>query len=177
MESFKEWVGIIANIATIFGVIAIVYAFFAFKTGRQQFHFSVLDRCIGVFQDNFIHLDKQTEGAIISKYIDFVNEQLFYFEKGYAPPEVIDEWIDGMIDYLPLFNQKNEVINSAYCLPQFLTLRLLKRYPRIGMAFKLKGNYNFDIIYSPFESSESILENRKTERRRLIKEIRRNLNV
>lgn len=40
------------------------------------------------------------------EYIEFVNEEFFYLENDYLPLQVGIEWIDGMIDYLPFFYEK-----------------------------------------------------------------------
>jgi len=40
--------------------------------------------------------------------IDLCNEELFYFQKKYVPGAVIDEWLEGMVNYLPYFNEKGD---------------------------------------------------------------------
>ena len=59
--------------------------------------------------------DKNERQEAIKQYIDLCNEELFYFKHGYLPEEIVNEWLDGMIYYLPHFDGEKNVNNDECC--------------------------------------------------------------
>lgn len=146
-----ETTQIASNIGTLIGLI---YAFYAWNTARKQLHFSALDRCVSMFREKFMKLDQQSSTQEIEEYIDFVNEELFYFQEGYLPENVAIEWIEGMLNYLPVYSPKSEVLNSsnATLIGQIRDNDLLKQHPRVKKAFTVKKSYDFEKLYSEPDS-------------------------
>ncbi len=107
-------------------------------------------------------------------YVDFVNEELFYFEQKYIPKDVAYEWIDGMINYMPIFNQAKQILNPNNSITKIHELNLLKDFQRVRKAFVVKQQYNFDLIYGEADDEATYLK-RRDERERLAKEIYGNL--
>jgi hypothetical protein len=40
--------------------------------------------------------------GVVRQYLDLCNEELFYFQNRYLPTEVEVEWLDGMLEFIPL---------------------------------------------------------------------------
>ena len=164
MENLKFWVELLSNIATIAAVFVIFFAYRAYKISKKHLTLKAITRCIDNYREHFVEIDYKTKA-----YLDFVNEELFYFEKDYIIDKVIIfEWLDGMIDVLPIFRNGN-VLNENYC--NKIIKDLLKPHPRIIKAFTVIGNYKFDIIYSSATDSKD----RKEMRNKLFEEILKNL--
>jgi hypothetical protein len=132
---------------------------------RKQLYLATIIKCV----DDFRGLENFSDLKTISKYLELTNVELFYFKQGYLPKDVAIEWLDGMIEYIPIRNQKNEVLNhksnTVFKVEGFETL--LQKYPRIQNAFRVSGKYDFSVIYNVDES----VDKRMKERRRLIEEI------
>jgi hypothetical protein len=141
---------------------------------KKQLNFSVLVRCITIFNDKFINIQKEKDLNTIKSYIDFVNEELFYFESKYIPKKVALEWIDGMIEIIPIYDTDNSIINTSNCNIIIHEKNILYSFQRIKNAFKIKKEYNFELIYSNYET-ESNYTKRKKERKKLLKEIYKNI--
>ncbi len=93
-----------AYAAQIVGVIVLLYAAYSYLLQRQQLNFDVMTSCTARFQNilpllHFEVREERDKGE--ERYVDLCNEQLFYFANDYLPPEVIEEWPDGMVLYLP----------------------------------------------------------------------------
>ena len=74
------------------------------------------------------------------EYIDLVNEELFYFQNGFLPRVVAEEWLDGMIDMIPIYDPYGNVLNLGYCIPIIHQRKLLDQYRfrRVRRAFTIK---------------------------------------
>ncbi len=155
---------------------ALVFASIQIKINRKQLFQSTITKCVSDFRD-LGELNKETkETKIITKYIDLTNEELFYFQHNYIPKDVAKEWIDGMIDYLPITCQSGTILNADYII-RFLSDNretILQNYPRIQNAFEVKGKYDFELIYSN-KSAERLP--RVNERKKIINEILKNLRT
>ncbi len=92
----------------------------------------------------------------IKQYIDVCNEELFYFKHGYLPKEVVNEWLDGMIYYLPHFKDGENVNKDEDCLNEIA--EMLHEYPRIKEAFKVSREFNL----SEYEERKELIKIIKT---------------
>ena len=79
---------------------------------KKQIHFSAMDKFIKDFR-NFQTGGSSMQDERALQYIELVNEELFYMERGYLPIEVSIEWIDGMIDYLPFYDYKKRFLSKS----------------------------------------------------------------
>jgi len=132
---------IVSNIATLIGVIVVIFAFYSFTIERKHLNLNTITRCIDLFRREYLNLDPENI-ELVKSYFDFVNEELFYFENNYLPKSIADEWIDGMIDFVPLFNKNGEVINNGHGDYYHIAIenKLLATYPRIKQAFTFQMN-------------------------------------
>jgi len=164
----------LADIATIIALLGIVYAYFF---SRKQIHFSTIEKCINDYRQLYHKYEDQYDNPkFLGQYLDLVNEELFYIEKGYLPKEVSEEWIDGMIDYLPFFNKSELVVSrkfNEFHISENVKSRLYS-YPRILKFITVKEEVDFEKIFLPL-SDEDLIEIRSSERKKLIKLLKRNL--
>ncbi len=138
---------ILAHVAQIVGGIAILVAAATFLVHRSQLNFDVITNCTQRFQEIVVDLkagNGPKERRARERYVDLCNEQLFYFASGYLPREVIEEWLDGMVYYLPLFDDKTQEICPKH--HGIVEVDLLEGYPRVKEAFTVKGS---DVPQSP----------------------------
>jgi len=172
VEYIKPWFDLLSELATILATLFIILAYRAYKISKKQLNLGTITRCIDYYRVHFVEIDTLTTNLKKMKsYLDFVNEELFYFENGYIINTVIYEWLDSMIDVLPIFNGKS-VLNENNCNKIIIEQNLLKPNPRIKKAFTIVSEYNFDIIYSEQIINE---KERKEMREKLFKEILKNL--
>ncbi len=145
IDSIKD---LIETIALVGGAIAIIWGIRTYNITRSQFSFSVMISCIDRFQAimadmNSSNLDVKLQA--IKKYVDLCNEELFYFKNGYLPEEVTDEWIEGMMIFLPWFDSEEKNLNES-AIREIVTQDLLKNYPRMKAAFRVNRLYDMNIF-------------------------------
>lgn len=166
INTWKEIFEIVCGLVTIFSLIGIWYSY---TFSKKQIHFSTINKCINDFRDLIRNIDLNTEKAGF-QYIDLVNEEFFYLEKGYLPLEISIEWIDGMIDHLPFitadgtFRGNNKI---RYFETELSTNVLIYEYPRVYKTIKLTELIDFEKIYLIPVSDEN-LKMRRLERNKLI---------
>jgi hypothetical protein len=156
--------------------LAIVFAVIQIKINKKQLFLSTITKCISDFR-NLGELNRQTKNAdIINRFIDLTNEELFYFQHKYIPKVIRKEWIDGMIDFIPITNINGQILNKEYCIKYIAENRsiLFQNYPRIQNAFELNKTFDFGLIYSTDETKRI---ERVKERKRLIEEILKKINI
>lgn len=155
---------------------AIVFAVVQIKINRKQLFLSTITKCISDFR-NLGELNQQTtDSLIINRYVDLTNEELFYFQHKYIPKVITKEWIDGMIDFIPITDNKGQILNKKYCIKYMADNRsyIFQNFPRIQNAFEINKTFDFEIIYSIDETKRI---DRVIERKRLIKEILLKINA
>ncbi len=163
----KDFAEFLSYIITSFSLIGL---WITYALSRKQIHFSTMEKCTNDFRNIVLLKDEKTQEDLIWQYVDLVNEEFFYLEKGYLPIEVCIEWIDGMIDYLPFYNSDGNFEESGN-LPlindeHFIKV-LMANYPRILRAIQLKEKIDFKAIHtSPI--SEEDRKIRFKERNKLI---------
>lgn len=152
---------------------AIVFAAIQIKINRKQLFLSTITKCVSDFRE-LGQLSKDTKDThILNKYVDLTNEELFYFQHKYIPKDVSKEWIDGMIDFMPLTTIDGKVLNADYAIEYLVKNRttVFQNFPRILNAFEVPDSYDINLIYSTDISQR--LE-RVKERKRLISRVLKN---
>lgn len=156
--------------------LAILFAVVQIRINKKQLFLSTITKCVSDFR-NLGELKRQTEDTIlINRYVDLTNEELFYFEHNYIPKDIMKEWIDGMIDFIPITNRKGQILNKKYCVKYIADHRsiIFQNFPRIQYTFEINKTYDFRLIYSTDESKRI---DRVKERKRLIEEIFKKVNT
>ena len=154
----KEFLGIIVGLA---GVVALFYGAYSYQTSKKQLNFAVIVSCTERFQKitpKLNSIDEKERQEAIKQYLDLCNEELFYFRHGYLPEEIIDEWLDGMIYYLPHFDGENNLNKNEECLLEII--EMLNEYPRVKESFKVSSEFDLS---------------KRAERKELVKIVKTNL--
>lgn len=168
MDDFIKYIELSYHIFAIAGLISIVWTFFTLVVYRKQLYHSTLSRCIDIYRKDFTDLATQPTIENCNKYIDFVNEELFYMQNGFIPNDVSREWLYGIIIHFPVF------INGVNGNPSNVSKvisdnNLLASFPRLVHSFTLKKKHNIAVIFNP-ESREIT-----KEKRGMINEILKNV--
>ncbi len=154
--------------------ISLVIAVIQIKINRKQLNLSVIEKCINDFRSIDGLSIETNKVVVVKKYIDLVNEELFYIQRGYLPLDISKEWVDGIIDYIPILDrQTKEILNRGNSFKLLNDdLNILDAYPRIRHTFSVSKSYDFSKIYNP--QSEFLVERVKA-RKELINELLMNL--
>lgn len=150
------------------GAGSVIYASYSYKTSQKQLNFAVIVSCTERFQKIMPQLkseDTKEKQRAIKAYVDLCNEELFYFKHKYLPEEIVEEWLDGMIYYLPHFKNGRNVNDSEHCLKE-VDAKMLGEYPQIKKAFEIDSDFN----YEEFSFNDS------QQRKKLTENIKSNLN-
>lgn len=134
-------------ICAIVGLLSFIWGFYAFVIYRKQLHSNTLSRCIDIFRRDFTELAEKPTIENCTKYVDFVNEELFYMQHGFVPNDIAREWLYGIIIHFPVFvNGENG--NPSNVSKVIVGNDLLSSFPRLVHAFTLKGVHNLADIYN-----------------------------
>ena len=173
IENLKDGLEVVSFMATLIGGIAILFAVRDYSINRKQLNLSALESCISRYREKFLMMNNQSSEQLVTEYIDLVNEELFYFEHQFLPKQVAEEWLDGMIDHLPLYDYAGNMLNGGYCLEIIPQRRLLEQYrfKRVRRIFTVKPSHEMSVIYGDVNRAL-----KEKSRSRLIKEMIRNLD-
>ena len=136
---------LLAYTAQILGGISISVAALTYLVHRNQLNFDVITTCTERFQRIMTRMESHNKGErdkAKKEYVDLCNEQLFYFRRKYLPDEVVEEWLDGMIDYIPQLNTSCDIHPESPA--RKIEPHLLKEYPRVRKAFTVVEPYELD---------------------------------
>ena len=166
-ENFELAFSAVTAISLLFAVIQI-------RINRKQLNLSVIEKCNHDFR-NIQELEIGTKSkSVLSSYIDLVSEELFYMQRGYLPKDISKEWLDGIIDYMPILNKETQEIlnpNNSFKILNTNT-SFLNSYPRIRHTFSVSKDYDFSKIYT---KENDLLIERVKERKKIITELLKNL--
>lgn len=139
MESgFSSYKDIFVVIINSLGVAAIIFAVLSFKLKKKNNYFLVVNNLVNKFQEKFLGIETFDSNKT-KAYVDLVNEEIFYIQYGYVPFPIAVEWVDGIIDILPVFYKGNQIFtNPDSPINEKLDQKLLNIYPRINNVFKTR---------------------------------------
>lgn len=135
---------IVSQITQIIGALAVLAAAYTYVVHRKQLNFDVMTKCTERFRSIVSDLSSQDQDKrqrAQREYVDLCNEQLFYFGANYLPDAVVNEWLDGMIDYLPQTKSRPEsnVPPEVHCenfsCKKPIPPEILEGYSRTSNAF------------------------------------------
>jgi len=138
----KEWI-----LNNMMGLLSLPISLYVFYKSQKQLHFATMSRCIDIYREKYSSLSCDSEKKQCIEFVDFINEELFYLENRFVPDKVAMEWIDGMIDLVPIIIN-DKIINKHICLQKILEDNTFEKYRRVKNAFNLKGGINCDYVYS-----------------------------
>jgi hypothetical protein len=146
ITTVKDVVEVLAYLVQLVAALALITAIFTYLAHRNQLRFDVITNCVERFQEiipNMGSTDAQEAERAKRRYVDLCNEQLFYFGEKYLPDEVVEEWLDGMIDYLPQLDREGKAHPQSW-QNRMVEPELLDGYPRIETAFTVDEPYDLE---------------------------------
>jgi hypothetical protein len=136
---------LIEVIVWIVGAGSLAFAAYTYYLSKKQLNFAVIISCTERFQRIMAQLksaDEEERKRAVKQYVDLCHEELFYFRHKYLPDEIVDEWLDGMIYYLPHFvGDDNKNRNPDY-LREIEDLNLSEEYPKLKEVFSVEKPYD-----------------------------------
>ncbi len=155
--------------------IAIIFAAGQIWINRKQLFLSTIAKCIADYR-SVLGLEKESvDKTAILKYLDLCNEELFYFKHRYLPLKIAYEWVDGMLNYIPITDKQTNILNPKNCLQYLMdNPHILNQYPRILVSFEVSGKYDFELIY---DTDFLNRKRRQAERKKLTLEIVHNNQI
>jgi hypothetical protein len=132
LETLKDTV---QTFAIVVGSLSLIVATIAYLVSRRGLQFNVMIACINRFQELLPNLGNEyVPERDVLRYLDLCNEELFYFQNKYLRKEVALEWIEGMLNFLPLLN---EATGAPWEGRSSITAsdELIHRFPRVEHAF------------------------------------------
>lgn len=147
MATTEHWSSILANIVTALGILSFIGLYLAHRQTQSQFRFTVMLSCIDRFQQLVpIIRNDENDTTRLKKYIDLTNEEFFYFQRNYIPKEVMIEWMDTIVEYLPIYTRNSSApINySTWIVKLIHDENLVKGYPRLLHALTI-GAADIDV--------------------------------
>lgn len=107
MKDLLNWTQFFANIATVFGLLGIIFLFVQHYHNKDLRNLQLMHRCIDIFRNWF-----QNNQVVDYSYLELLNEELFYFQKGLIQKKVAIEWIEGILDFVVINGNNHEVLNG-----------------------------------------------------------------
>jgi hypothetical protein len=104
----KPWYEVGASIATMLSAGAIVVVIVEYFANRNVRNIQLMQRCI----DNFRKWFSDSNRKVDFFYLELLNEELFYFQKGMIQKKVAIEWIEGMLDYIIIKSADGTPLND-----------------------------------------------------------------
>jgi hypothetical protein len=164
---------IIVDLANIIVAMGVLIAITQISINRKQLHFATIERCITEFR-RFESNKVPIENSDLIRYIDLINEELFYFQHDYLPKTIAYEWIDGMLDFVPIIDNNGNILNPKSCISELAVKRnhFFRNYPRLKDSFIVRQRIKFEDAFNEDESKQDI---RISTRKAIVEEIYRNV--
>ncbi len=165
-EIIKDILESLSFISSSFGLLALVFAYKAYKTSFKQLNSSIILSCATRFHQVTKNLKQNPDDRFaIEDFYALCNEELFYFKYEYLPKEVVVEWLSSMFPVMPHF-VGNQNFNPM-CIPYIVKEVNGEENNLLGLYRRLKGVFTFR---SETEYRKLILDQKK-----LVKYLLKNL--
>lgn len=178
--SFNEWLDVVQVGATAIAAFGIYWAGHSFRVAQGHLNFDIIQSCMKRFQGILGDLEtaqsksanhqplvvSHADRAIAKRYIDLCSEELFYFQMKYVDDAIMDEWIDGMLSYLPLKDNNGEIVYTDYKLLAIMSLDDLADYPRINDTFIVQRRTEFNESQARTDYIRQIKAKVRTQKRK-----------
>ena len=102
------WYEIGANMATMVGVLGLVFLIVEYQTNKNVRNVQLMHRCI----DSFRQWSLKTMPKVDFFYLELLNEEFFYFQKGMIQRKVSIEWVEGILDFIQVKGKDGIVLNN-----------------------------------------------------------------
>lgn len=164
-------------------IISVATFFIGHQFSRSKFKHEITLRCIDRYQEIV------KRGVIaeynLATYLGFMNEELYYIQKGYIPKAISQEWLANMMNTVPVFlgsNHKTPINEghlkrSSSILQTEESWNLLFPYSRLRSILFINGciiDYKYVFADNIFDAQNNIERNNMIKKK-IVKEMLRNL--
>jgi hypothetical protein len=173
INTLKDLLEASAYAFTIAGFIFIYIAVRSYRRSVKTLNFEIITSCnsrfYGIVDDLY---ESKPDPKILRQFIDLCNEEIFYFKNDYLKDDdIISEWIDGMLDFLPvILNGTCINSNQSHVIEVIINDNMLENYSRLKKYITLE---NKSISHFTPDNLKD-LEKRKVMVSLLIKNIQNN---
>ena len=108
------WYEIGAHVATMLGFVGIIFLFVQHYYDRDVRNLQLMQRCL----DGFKEWSIGNKATIDLPYLELLNEELFYIQRGLIDKEVAVEWIEGILDFVAVQGEDGTVLNQYNQQPE-----------------------------------------------------------
>lgn len=150
----KDIFEILYYIFAILGSFSIVIFLLTYIWNKKKFNHDILIGCNNRYQDilkqkpNWV----KPELNILQQYLDLCSDELFYQEKGYIGDNIINDWLDGMILYLPHLIKEENYNNKCKWLDVKENKEIYNYYSRVIATFSFNSEDEYDIFKKSIDS-------------------------
>lgn len=142
----KDTLEILYYIFAIIGSFSIIIFLSTYLWNKKRFNHDILIGCNLRYQDILKQLPKweNPESHILKQYLDLCSDELFYHEKEYIGDNIINDWLDGMMELLPhLVKEKN---NNKQCKWFDIDKNkdIYNNYKRVKATFSFKDESEYE---------------------------------
>jgi len=181
LEMLSKMSGILTLIVVIVGLMGL-------KFSRNQIYFNTMTKCIEEYRKivreqqrlPYKHdVNKECEKyVLVLDHLGLVNEELFYMQKDYLHKDISAEWINNMLDYIPVTHEgkfiNESVIRNSKELHSLSNEQFQKYLSAVKTFNKIDGLFTVDQPHSIIENNYADKELLKLEILNNIKNSKKN---
>jgi hypothetical protein len=108
LQSNLHWYEVGASIATMVGVLGVIFLIIEHFANRNLRNIQLMHRCIDNFRQWFNTYDQKVNIS----YLELLNEEFFYFQKRLIEKRVAIEWIEGILDFIQIYGKGDTILNT-----------------------------------------------------------------
>jgi hypothetical protein len=112
----------LSRISGVLTLIVVVIGLLSLKYSKKQIQFNTMTKCIDSYRSivrsqqrlkNIPDVGQNKDHYILAlDHLGLVNEELFYMQKNFLPKDIAADWIDNMLEYIPI-KQNGNFINES----------------------------------------------------------------
>lgn len=128
------------------GVATVIFTVVSNRTAQRQFEVGIIISCMERYQvimDDLCKEKSPCNPTTSRRYLDLCNEELLYIQNNYVRRAIQLEWIEGMLYFLPLLDEKGQELHCPDKLDIESDL-IEKVYCRIHHTFRICAT-DFDL--------------------------------
>ena len=128
MQNIIPWLSVAQQIVSILGIISIIFLVINFVVNKNVRNIQLMQRCIDIYK-NWL----KEKPLNYSNYLEFLGEELFYFQKNLIEKKVAIEWIEGILDNIAIYGKETlrgeEVSSHKIILNSYADQKDLEELP------------------------------------------------
>lgn len=152
----KDILEIAYYIFAIIGSLSIIVFILSYSKSRKDLNHNILTGCNKRYQD-ILKQDPDWENPkshILQQYLDLCSDELFYQDKKYIGDNIINDWLDGMISYLPHLIDGENYNKKCKWFELERNKDIYQNYNRVITTFSFTSESEYDVFANSFDSEK-----------------------